>query len=76
MNIVAGQNTYNVVMRGSSSNATKVPQEPSGWAYWVIYSDGSAGWFDRDLIQEMDNEGQADWASTLGPFMSGSQVTI
>jgi hypothetical protein len=83
-----GENTRQIEMTPVSSGGggtptppagpVVVPNEPSGSAVWVGFSDGSSGWFDAYQFTEMVESGQfgSITFTAEGPFTSGSTVTL
>ena len=60
---------------------TVVPSEPSHYADWVTYTDGSTGWEDDASIQDELAEGGSvseggNIVSYKGPYASGTTVTL
>jgi hypothetical protein len=56
------------------------PSSPAGdtW-YWVVFTDGSAGWFDTNAVESypnglewQPNQGNINWTLTKGPYVSGA----
>jgi hypothetical protein len=55
---------------------TVVPSEPSGYAYYLHYNDGTVGFEDMAMVNDEAQLHEIDWVSIQGPFQSGTMVNV